>query len=46
MRETKIRTFKDLVVWQKGFDLCLRIYRATRSFPTDERFGLTAELRK
>lgn len=42
----KIRSFKDLVVWQKAFGLCLRVYRATAPFPADERFGLTAELRK
>ena len=46
MNEPRKRTFKDLVVWQKAFELCLRLYRATRSFPTEERFGLTAELRK
>ena len=41
-----INSFKDLVVWQKAFDLCLAVYAATRSFPSDERYGLTAELRK
>lgn len=42
----EIKSFKDLVVWQKAVDLCVAIYSATRSFPDDERFGLTAELRK
>mgnify|MGYP001595304649 CR=1 FL=1 len=41
-----IRTFKDLVAWQKAFQLCLNIYRATARFPAEERFGLTAETRK
>ena len=41
-----ITSFKDLVVWQKAFDLCGCLYRATREFPTDERFGLVAEIRK
>src|SRR5262245_49640140 len=44
--ERQIRSFKDLLVWQKAFELCLRIYAATRDFPADERFGITAELRK
>jgi four helix bundle protein len=44
--DKQIKSFKDLVVWQKAFDLCLAIYGATRSFPSDERFGMTAELRK
>jgi four helix bundle protein len=46
MEKPRIRTFKDLVVWQKAFELCLLLYRATRSFPSEERFGLTAEVRK
>ena len=44
--EKKIQSFKDLLVWQKAFELSLAIYAATRSFPADERFGMTAELRK
>ncbi len=42
----QIQSFKDLIVWQKAFQLCLDIYRGTHAFPTEERFGLTAELRK
>ena len=42
----KIQSFKDLIIWQKAFQLCLDIYRATQSFPTEERYGLAAELRK
>jgi four helix bundle protein len=41
-----IKTFKDLVVWQKAFDLSLEIYRFTGGFPKHELFGLSAELRK
>ena len=44
--DTKIKSFKDLLVWQKAFDLSLAIYAATRAFPADERFGMTPELRK
>lgn len=40
----KIKSFKDLLVWQKAMQLCLQVYRVTRSFPSDERFGMTAEL--
>ena len=39
-------SFKDLLVWQKALELCLALYAVTRTFPADERFGLTAELRK
>ena len=45
-RPPRIRSFKDLIAWQKAFQLCLDIYHGTAPFPTDERFGLTAELRK
>ena len=41
-----MRDFRDLVVWQKGHRLTLDVYRATAGFPTDERFGLTAQLRR
>ena len=41
-----VRTFKDLVVWQKAFDLCLRVYRITRLLPREELYGLATELRK
>lgn len=44
--DKKSKSFKDLLVWQKAFELSLAIYGATRSFPSDERFGMTAELRK
>lgn len=41
-----MRDFKDLVVWQKGHRLVAEIYRATAAFPAEERFGLTAQLRR
>jgi four helix bundle protein len=41
----KIRTFRDLVVWQKAIALCLRVYRTSEAFPRNERFGMVSELR-
>ena len=41
-----MRDFKDLVVWEKAHRLTLQVYRATRIFPTEERYGLTAQLRR
>lgn len=41
-----IRSFTDLVVWRKAFELCLDLYRATEEFPERERYGLSSELRK
>jgi len=41
-----MRDFKQLKVWQKAHHLVLNVYRHTRDFPQDERFGLTAHLLK
>ncbi|MCP4896841.1 MAG: four helix bundle protein [bacterium] len=37
---------KELKVWQKAHRWVIEVYRHSRSFPSDERFGLTAHLRK
>ncbi|UOQ77036.1 four helix bundle protein [Hymenobacter sp. 5516J-16] len=38
--------FRKLRIWQEGQDLTLRIYQLTRSFPKEELFGLTSQLRR
>ena len=38
--------FKDLKVWQRSHGLVLELYRATSTFPKDERFGLVSQLRR
>ena len=43
---TPARTFQDLIVWQKAHQFVLGIYGFTRSFPADERFGLTSQMRR
>ncbi|MFZ4576056.1 MAG: four helix bundle protein [Phycisphaerales bacterium] len=42
----RIRSYKDLVAWQRAFALGREVYRLTSQFPGDERFGLTAQLRR
>ena len=42
----KARTFQDLMVWRKGHDFVLRIYRLTRDFPKYELFGLVSQIRR
>jgi four helix bundle protein len=42
----KIEGFRDLVAWQKAMDLTVTCYQLSRAFPTDERFGLTSQLRR
>lgn len=41
-----IQTFEDLTAWQKAHALVLDVYRVTQAFPTDERYGLTSQLRR
>ncbi len=38
--------FKELLVWQKAIDLCVKIYRETESFPRSEQYGLTNQIRR
>jgi len=38
--------FEKLEVWQKAIAFADLVYRLTRDFPTDERFGLTNQLRR
>jgi four helix bundle protein len=45
-KTSRIRTFKDLLVWQKAMRLSVEVYRLTRNYPDHERYGLTAETRK
>ncbi len=40
------RFYKDLVAWQKAMDLVTATYRASATFPKDELFGLTSQLRR
>lgn len=38
--------YRDLEVWKKSIDWVETIYRVSASFPSEERFGLTAQLRR
>jgi four helix bundle protein len=38
--------FEKLEVWQKSIELTDCVYAFTRQFPTDERFGLTSQMRR
>ena len=41
-----IKCFQDLVAWQRGMDLVAALYQVTKRFPSDERFGLRAQIRR
>lgn len=41
-----VQSFRDLEVWKAGIELVECVYRLTRLFPLDERYGLTVQLRR
>jgi four helix bundle protein len=46
MSASKIRDYKDLLVWQKGIALAKEVYKVTRIFPSEEKFGLISQMRR
>jgi len=42
----KVKSYKDLIVWQKAMTLVVLVYRVTRAFPREEIYGLTSQLRR
>lgn len=46
MVDSKIKSFEDLIVWQKAQDLAVIIYKITKNFPPEEKFGLTDQIRR
>ncbi|MFA5167137.1 MAG: four helix bundle protein [Candidatus Omnitrophota bacterium] len=45
-KQKPISNFKDLVIWKVGKALVIDIYRLTKTFPQEERFGLTDQMRR
>ena len=41
-----VRSYRDLVVWQKAIALVTEVYRATESFPRHEIYGLSGRIRR
>ena len=46
MDNPKIRSFTDLLVWQKGHQLVLTIYTITKSFPKEELYSLADQMKR
>ena len=40
------KDFTQFTVWQKGFKQLLEIYRITKNFPAEERYGLVSDIRR
>ncbi len=41
-----LKSYQELEVWQVAIELVVEVYRITRAWPSDERFGLTAQVRR
>jgi len=43
---TPAKSFRDLIVWRKAHELALAVYRFTGSFPRQETYGLSSQMRR
>jgi|SRR3989338_6059128 len=41
-----MKSYKDLIVWQKSIQLCTEIYKITKLFPKDELYGLVSQIQR
>ena len=41
-----LKNFKELKVWQKSYQLCLVIYKITKDFPGEEKYGLSTQMKR
>ena len=41
-----MKSYRDLIVWQKAIELVVEVYRATRAFPNSELYGLTSQVQR
>ncbi len=43
---SSIKTYRDLVVWQKSMAFVTGVYKVTKTFPKEEQFGLVSQMRR
>jgi len=41
-----LHSYKDLIVWQRGMELTVKVYELTEDFPKEEIYGLTSQIRR
>jgi len=44
--EQQIKSHRDLIAWQKAMELVVSVYKLSKSFPKEELYGLTSQLRR
>ena len=42
----QVRSFRNLIAWQRGMELVRAVYLVTQRMPREERFGLTTQMRR
>ncbi len=42
----EIKSYKDLLIWQKGVDIVIAVYKLVKSFPQDELYALTTQIKR
>jgi len=41
-----MKSYRDLIVWQKSVDMVTHVYRLLKLFPEDEKYGLTSQIKR
>ena len=44
--ENKVKSYKDLIVWQKSMDLVIEIYKLVKKLPKEETYSLSDQMRR
>ncbi|MDP2654718.1 MAG: four helix bundle protein [Candidatus Omnitrophota bacterium] len=42
----KLRTYKDLIAWQKAYELCVKVFRVANAFPAKEQLCLASQIKR
>lgn len=42
----KVKSYRELRVWQQSVDFCVKVYKVTSIFPKEELYGLTLQIRR
>ena len=43
---SSIKSYKDLLIWQKGFQIVIATYKLTKAFPQEELYALTSQIKR
>ncbi|MBN2064194.1 MAG: four helix bundle protein, partial [Sedimentisphaerales bacterium] len=39
-----LKSYRELIVWQKGIDLTVLVYSIVRGFPSEEKFSISSQM--